>query len=121
MSKLVMVRSNITPQHRSKILSARAGDKKDMTNKMNIIPAQKSDCRDIAELAMMAEAERQARAAGCNQLSIQVFEQNSGVLRLYQRLGYMTCGKMKVIQHRYMRHTGQILRLTKDTAEGHFE
>ncbi len=39
-------------------------------------------------VALMDEAERLALETGCEMLSVEVFEQNAGALRLYQRLGY---------------------------------
>jgi len=55
-----------------------------------------------------------AKVAGCELLSIQVFEQNQGALRLYQRLGYKTIERRKVIPHKSHPYTGDILLLTKN-------
>lgn len=62
---------------------------------------------------LMAEAERQARERACNTLSIQVFEENQGALRLYQRLGYTLVDQRDLIPHPCFRYTGQVLLLTK--------
>lgn len=67
--------------------------------------------------ALMAEAERLAGAAGCDSTSIQVFEENSGALRLYQRLGYSIIDQRTIILHPCFRYTGQVLLLTRKLPE----
>lgn len=67
--------------------------------------------------ALMAEAERQAVAAGCGLLSLQVFEQNRGALRLYQRLGYAVTAQREIIAHESIPHTGKVLLLTRAVDE----
>lgn len=63
---------------------------------------------------LMAYANRLAAQAGCVRISVEVFEQNSGALRLYQRLGYSIVEKRRVIPHPCHPYTGEIVLLTKD-------
>lgn len=98
---------------------------------MEIRKATQADCRAIAELALMAgegipaffwEASRRpgqdildvgAENAGCTLLSIEVFRQNSGAVRLYQRLGYVVTETRPVIPHPCHPYTGELVLLTK--------
>lgn len=54
-----------------------------------------------------------ARKAGCDQSSIEVFEQNEGALRLYLRLGYRVKDRRPVIPHNCHPYDGEILLLTR--------
>lgn len=63
--------------------------------------------------ALMAEAERQAADRGCRLLSVQVFDENMGALRFYQRLGYTVVDQREVVRHECFRYTGRVLLLTK--------
>lgn len=63
--------------------------------------------------ALMGLADGLAAAAGCAMRSVEVFEQNAGALRLYQRLGYSTVDRRPVIPHPYQPRDGDILLLTK--------
>ena len=63
--------------------------------------------------SLMAEAERQALATGCNDLSIEVFDENTGALKLYQHLGYQIVDQRDIIPHDCFRYTGKVLLLVK--------
>lgn len=54
-----------------------------------------------------------AQDAGCETISVEVFEQNAGALRLYQRLGYDIVDQRDVITHPCHPYDGRILLLTK--------
>lgn len=62
---------------------------------------------------LMGVAEKLAAEAGCTLLSVEVFEQNSGALRLHQRLGYAVAEKRPVISHACHPYAGEIVLLTK--------
>jgi ribosomal protein S18 acetylase RimI-like enzyme len=64
---------------------------------------------------LMAEVERQAHAAGCELISIEVFEINQGALRLYQRLGYQIIERRPMIASAYL-PAGDVLLLTRKPA-----
>ncbi len=65
---------------------------------------------------LMAIVDNLAREVGCDQTSIQVFGQNQGALRLYQRLGYNIVEKRPVIPHSCHPYTGEIMLLTRAVA-----
>ncbi len=63
---------------------------------------------------MMQAAERSASDAGQKQMTIQVFEQNLGAVRLYRLLGYSERGRSPVRLHPCQPYyTGDVLLLTK--------
>ena len=66
--------------------------------------------------ALMGIVDDLASTAGCTRLSIEVFEQNHGALRLYQRLGYTVVEKRSVIPHPCHPYTGDLVLLTKPVA-----
>jgi ribosomal protein S18 acetylase RimI-like enzyme len=55
-----------------------------------------------------------AREAGCDTASVEVFEQNAGALKLYQRLGYKVIANRDVVAHPCHPYEGRILLLVKD-------
>ena len=63
---------------------------------------------------LMEHANKLAARAGCEQLSVEVFAQNDGALRLYQRLGYLIAETCQVIPHPCHPYTGDLVLLTKD-------
>jgi ribosomal protein S18 acetylase RimI-like enzyme len=63
--------------------------------------------------ALMAIVDQLAQEAGCQIISLEVFEQNEGALRLYQRLGYNIIESRDVIPHPCHVNTGKIFLLTK--------
>lgn len=64
--------------------------------------------------ALMAEVDTLAKDAGCTLSSIEVFEENSGALKLYQRLGYRIIESRPVIPHSSHPYQGNILLLVKE-------
>ena len=67
--------------------------------------------------SLLAAAERLARENGTSAMSIQVYAQNSGAVRLYQRLGYELHERARVRSHPCQPYyTGDVLLLTKDLA-----
>ncbi|WP_299609997.1 GNAT family N-acetyltransferase [uncultured Tateyamaria sp.] len=67
--------------------------------------------------ALMADAEQAARCNGYDWLSIQVYEQNSGAVRLYERLGYSLAARSPVLSHPCAPYyTGDVLMLEKTLA-----
>ena len=64
--------------------------------------------------ALMNSAERQAADAGYSRLSIQVYSQNTGAVRLYHRLGFKTVSRSPVLLHPCQPYyTGDVLLLLK--------
>jgi len=63
---------------------------------------------------LMGIADKLAAEAGCTIISVEVFEQNRGALRLYQRLGYRIAEQRNVVIHPCHPYDGSIFLLTKD-------
>ena len=63
--------------------------------------------------ALMCMVDGWAREAGCDLASIQVFEENTGALRLYQRLGYGEIARRAAVPHASHPYTGDVVLLTK--------
>lgn len=63
---------------------------------------------------LMTVAEKLAADAACTLLSVEVFEQNEGAVRLYRRLGYFPVEKRAVVPHPCHPYGGDILLLTKN-------
>ena len=63
--------------------------------------------------ALMGIVDQLATDAGCDEISIEVFEQNEGALRLYQRLGYTVKETRDIIPHSSHPYEGQIVLLTR--------
>ena len=68
---------------------------------------------------LMDIANQLARAEGCDLLSIEVFEQNEGAVRLYQRHGFEIIESRPVVPHTCYPYDTNILLLTRkvDTAK----
>ncbi|MGD8568876.1 MAG: GNAT family N-acetyltransferase [Gammaproteobacteria bacterium] len=64
--------------------------------------------------ALMSIVDKLAIEAGCDTISVEVFEQNEGALRLYQRLGYNIVEHREVIPHPCHPYQGKIFLMTKD-------
>ncbi len=63
---------------------------------------------------LMANAEKQALDAGFTEVSIQVYAQNTGAVRLYRRLGYKVVESAPVLSHPCQPYyTGDVLLLLK--------
>jgi len=63
---------------------------------------------------LMGIADKLAAEADCTMISVEVFEQNRGALRLYQRLGYQIAEQRNIITHPCHPYAGRIFLLTKD-------
>ena len=64
--------------------------------------------------ALMNIVDELARQQGCTLASIEVFSENSGAVRLYQRLGYSIVDKRPLIPHACYPYThGDVLLLTR--------
>ena len=63
---------------------------------------------------LMVLAEEQARERDFDQTSLIVFEQNTGALRLYRRLGYREMRRAAVVPHPLIHHSGDALLMVKD-------
>ena len=62
---------------------------------------------------LMGLTDKLASKAGCTVISVEVFAQNTGALRLYQRLGYSITEMRPVIPHPCHPYEGEIALLTK--------
>jgi ribosomal protein S18 acetylase RimI-like enzyme len=62
---------------------------------------------------LMKRVEGLASDAGCTISSIEVFDQNEGALRLYQRLGYKIIEQRPVVPHSSHPYNGNLLLLTR--------
>lgn len=65
---------------------------------------------------LMSIADRLAVGAGCTTISVEVFQQNEGALRLYQNLGYQVIEERNVIPHSCHPYEGKILLLIKNAS-----
>lgn len=64
--------------------------------------------------ALLCAAQDKARASGIGRMSIQVFDQNTGAVRLYERLGYTATDSRPVLAHPCQPYyDGRVLLLTK--------
>jgi ribosomal protein S18 acetylase RimI-like enzyme len=57
-----------------------------------------------------------ASEAGCDGLSIQVFEQNEGAVRLYERHGYRTVARKPAVPHSSYPYGGDVLLMIRKVA-----
>ena len=64
--------------------------------------------------ALLARVDDLARVAGCQLASIEVFEQNTGAVRLYERLGYQLVERRAAVPHESYPYTGQVVLLTRE-------
>ena len=62
---------------------------------------------------LMDLANRQAKAIGISQLSLIAFEENTGSVRLYERLGYEVVDRAPVIPHPIIKYGGDALLMTR--------
>jgi ribosomal protein S18 acetylase RimI-like enzyme len=51
--------------------------------------------------------------SGCEELSIEVFEQNEGAVRLYERHGYRTVDRRSAVPHPSYPYDGDVLLMTR--------
>lgn len=57
-----------------------------------------------------------AAEAGCDELSIEVFEQNEGAVRLYESHGYRTVARRSAVPHPSYPYGGDVLLMTRKVA-----
>lgn len=89
------------------------------------------DSYHICEMALLPQYQSQglgtrlfeiakglARARGCAELSVRVFEQNIGAVRFYERLGCKEIDRRPVVPHELIRYTGDVLLMTVPVAVG---
>lgn len=63
---------------------------------------------------LMAEAEAVGRAEGFKVMSLNVFAQNTGAVRLYESLGYKEVAREPAVGHDKIRYGGDVLLMTRD-------
>src|SRR5215210_4238954 len=63
---------------------------------------------------MLSIAREQARERAIDALSLLVFEQNTGALRLYEREGFREVDRAPVVPHPLIHHTGDVLLMTAE-------
>lgn len=68
---------------------------------------------------LMSMVDALATEAGCDTISVEVFEQNEGAFRLYQRLGYNIVDQRNVVPHPCHPYKGRIFLMTKNAISGH--
>jgi ribosomal protein S18 acetylase RimI-like enzyme len=61
---------------------------------------------------MISIARDQARERGFNALSLLVFEQNAGALKLYEREGFREVNRAAVVPHPLINRTGDVILMT---------
>jgi len=63
---------------------------------------------------MLAIARDQARERSIDTLSLLVFEQNAGAVKLYEREGFREVDRAPVVPHPLIHHTGDVVLMTAD-------
>jgi ribosomal protein S18 acetylase RimI-like enzyme len=61
---------------------------------------------------MLEIAREKARQSGCREVSLLVFEQNEGAVRLYERNGFEIIDRAPVVPHESIRYKGEVLLMT---------
>jgi ribosomal protein S18 acetylase RimI-like enzyme len=57
-----------------------------------------------------------ASGAGCSELSLEVFEQNEGAVRLYERHGYREFARLPAVPHPSYPYEGYVVLMTRSVA-----
>jgi ribosomal protein S18 acetylase RimI-like enzyme len=65
-------------------------------------------------MEMLSIASQQAREGGFDKLSLLVFEQNEGAVRLYERNGFEVVDRAPVVPHDMIHHTGEVLLMASE-------
>jgi ribosomal protein S18 acetylase RimI-like enzyme len=63
---------------------------------------------------MLSIARKQAQERGFGTLSLLVFEQNEGAVRLYEHKGFKVAGRGPVVPHELINHTGDVLLMASE-------
>ena len=63
---------------------------------------------------LLSIARNQARERDIDTLSLLVFEQNSGAVKLYEREGFREVDRAPVVPHPLIRHTGDVILMAAD-------
>lgn len=63
--------------------------------------------------ALLVNVDEWALEAGCDLISIEVFEENSGALHLYQQMGYQLIDSREVVPHECYPYGGRVVLLTR--------
>ncbi len=70
-------------------------------------------CRGVGT-KMLSIATKQAHQRGFGTLSLLVFEQNEGAVRLYERNGFEVAGRAPVVPHELIDHTSDVLLMASE-------
>jgi ribosomal protein S18 acetylase RimI-like enzyme len=62
---------------------------------------------------LLEVANRLALESGCDELSLEVFEQNEGAVRLYERHGYRISARRPVVPHPCYPYDGDVVLMTR--------
>jgi ribosomal protein S18 acetylase RimI-like enzyme len=62
---------------------------------------------------LLDAANTMALAAGCGELSVEVFSQNHGALRLYQRHGYRIVDRRPIVAHPCYPYDEEVVLMTR--------
>lgn len=63
--------------------------------------------------SLIEAARALASEAGCNELSLEVFEQNEDAVRLYERHGYREIARLPAVPHQIYPFDGDVVLMTK--------
>ena len=66
--------------------------------------------------SLLEAAPTLASEAGCNELSLEVFEQNEGAVRLYECHGYREIARLPAVTHPIYPYDGDIVLMTRSVA-----
>jgi ribosomal protein S18 acetylase RimI-like enzyme len=61
---------------------------------------------------MLKIAKVKARGSGCQEVSLLVFEQNKGAIKLYEHNGFRVIDRAPVVPHESICYTGEVLLMT---------
>ena len=61
---------------------------------------------------MLKIAKDKARESGCREVSLLVFEQNQGAIKLYEHNGFGVIDRAPMMPHESIRYTGEVLLMT---------
>jgi ribosomal protein S18 acetylase RimI-like enzyme len=61
---------------------------------------------------MLKIAKDKARQSGCSEVSLLVFEQNEGAIKLYEHNGFRVIDRAPVVPHESIRYSGEVLLMT---------